>query len=534
MFKNYPFAEYRPGIEDAIREIEKAKADGKRFILVHAATGSGKSGLAVAFARSEKAVIITPTKLLQHQYATTEEFNREYTIFGKANYQCGLADFRNLSVDESICCSDAVAEEHRELIPWTAEDGFKINKGDKIARKLKQVCASKGVCPYYSKIVQIGRKPGAVLNYDLLAYLKSVPGTDGGKAGIPFGNAVVMDEAHALLDKARSVYGYIMSNTRAVRALSEEAHRDVGEEPIAWLTRLFDLSGKYLKEETGAKRAAALSKFNSRLKKLLGMGIQDERKFYIKDEGDQIEIKPLDLRMLKETIFYPFQTILLLSATFPANFCELLGIEDEEVAHIHIASAFPKENRPVVYLKGSPVVNWKTTFDKDHFAIQALDKILEKHETQKGIIHCATYKIFNQLRKIYKGNRRFIWVDRDVDKIQAIKKHERAKNSSVLVSPSMMEGVDLKEDLARFQIMLKVPYSALDEYTRKMMDLFPGYYENETITKIVQAYGRAVRSVDDKAVFYVLDGAFARLMNRNKGLFLPYFLEALTTAEFRR
>jgi Rad3-related DNA helicase len=91
----------------------------------------------------------------------------------------------------------------------------------------------------------------------------------------------------------------------------------------------------------------------------------------------------------------------------------------------------------------------------------------------------------------------------------------------------MIEGVDLKDDLARFQVILKIPYPTLDEYTRRMMDLYPSYYENQVATAITQSYGRAVRSPEDEAKLYCLDGAFARL-NGRKDLFTEYVLEAIS------
>lgn len=526
MLTNFPFEKPRPGVEQSMLEIKKAFDDGIRFVMVSAPTGSGKSSLAVWYARNEKSVIVTPTKLLQNQYASTKEFDQEYTVFGKSNYNCGLDGFTSIPVDEAICCSDAVVRNHADVIPWPVKENF-WEQEDNPARVLKQKCTSSGTCPYYSLIAQIGRKPGAILNYDLVSHIKRNPDS---KLGIDMGATIAMDEAHALLDKVRSVYGYTMSNQRAVRLLGDDANRQKREDPVDWLKRLASLALKEVMKEKQTKRAATLIKFHSRLDKQLMMDIKNVKKFHIDDDGQSVKIKPLDLRYLKETIFYPFKKVLLLSATFPDNYCELLGIEEKEVRKISIPSTFPKENRPVIFVRNCPPLNWKTELNDKHITIKVLEKILAGHQTDKGIIHCANYRMFGQLQKIYRRNPRFIWVERGSDKATKLQQHQRSKEPTVLVSPSMMEGVDLKDDLARFQVMLKLPFSALDDYTKKMIAAFPGYYENETITKIVQAYGRAVRSQEDKANFYILDGAFSRMMNNHRKLFSDYFLEALKVA----
>lgn len=531
MRDQYPFEEYRAGTEQALDEIVTAKEEGKRFILVDGPTGSGKSGIAVAFARSEKSVIVTPTKMLQHQYANTEKFKQEYTIFGKANYQCGLPDMKDLRVDEAICCSPAVTRDNLGFIPWTKEDGFdasKYFKGDPINARLQKTCVAKGVCSYYSKIDKISKVPGAVLNYDLLSFLKRMPNQEG---GIEMGTSIVMDEAHALLDKMRSVYGFQLSIDRAVRLFGPDGSRQAGESAVAWLIRLMEYASKNKDQETDPKEASSLNVFHANLQRLLKLGVADKKKFHIQDTGDKIEIKPLDLRLFKDLVFYPFKTVLMLSATFPHNFCEILGLEEDEVSRVTIPSTFVVENRPAVFLGNAPSINWRTTFNDHHFCIKAIRTILDRHPEDKGIIHSANYKLFGQLRTIFKGNKRFVWVDRDLDKDEVIEYHAKSKIPTILVSPSMMEGVDLKDDLARFQVLLKVPYASLDDYTKKMMEIFDGFYENETITKITQAYGRAVRSSDDFATFYILDGAFNRLLKRNRKLFSPYFLEALSVAK---
>ena len=44
-----------------------------------------------------------------------------------------------------------------------------------------------------------------------------------------------------------------------------------------------------------------------------------------------------------------------------------------------------------------------------------------------------------------------------------LRKHYESKKQTVLISPSLHLGVDLKDDLSRFQVIVKVPYPDLTD-----------------------------------------------------------------------
>jgi len=526
----YPFPSTRPGTEDALDRVKKAFDSGKKFVLVDAPTGSGKSGFSVAFARKHNSVILTPTKILQEQYASTEEFGQEYTIKGKSNYKCGLPGLGHYGVDESICVSDSVTNDSRSLLPvWADLPQAKT----KLSSILKKKCSSTNTCPYYSKVHSIGKVPGAILNYDLFFLTKQYPGQ---KFGTNMGRVVVLDEAHQLIDKVRDIFGFKFSNVAAKRLLGDTSgsRKKVRsgkmtrlETPLEWLQRVLDIAQSRMSSEKDSKKAAKYDKFVKKASYTLSQELSDEKKFYIDDKDKEFEVKPLDLRYLKGKIFFPFDKVLLLSATFPDNFREIFGIKEDESEVITIPSCFPPKNRPIFFAKDLPRLNRNTVFKKGSPAIDLLDQVLETHKGHKGIIHTSNYKFMDQLQAIYQRDKRFLWVDRGMDKNEMLDKHANSKKPTILVSPSMMEGVDLKGDLARFGVMLKVPYPMLDEYTKRMMRIFPSWYDNLTATNVCQAYGRNVRNDEDWSNFYILDGTFWNCISKAKACYSSYFLESL-------
>jgi Rad3-related DNA helicase len=99
---------------------------------------------------------------------------------------------------------------------------------------------------------------------------------------------------------------------------------------------------------------------------------------------------------------------------------------------------------------------------------------------------------------------------------EVLQDHSLDENG-VLLSSSLWEGVDLKDDLSRFQIIAKVPYSNLSEKRTKVkMQKFPLWYKSQTVTKLLQGLGRSIRNEEDWAITYVLDSATSDLLIRSK------------------
>ena len=67
-------------------------------------------------------------------------------------------------------------------------------------------------------------------------------------------------------------------------------------------------------------------------------------------------------------------------------FCQTLGIESEEVEFISIPSPFPVENRPILHVPMGRMTSKEIDNTLPTLA-KAVQKILEQHSQEKGIIH---------------------------------------------------------------------------------------------------------------------------------------------------
>ena len=77
----------------------------------------------------------------------------------------------------------------------------------------------------------------------------------------------------------------------------------------------------------------------------------------------------------------------------------------------------------------------------------------------------------------------------------------------------------MKDDLSRFQIIAKNPYpNYTEKWVESKMERYPLWYSSKTITKLLQGFGRSIRSGKDWAVTYVLDSSVEPLLNNSKNL----------------
>lgn len=244
----------------------------------------------------------------------------------------------------------------------------------------------------------------------------------------------------------------------------------------------------------------------------------------------KLEFKPIDVSPFSEELLFRLgKKVILMSATILNGdaFCDSLGIDKSDAEFISIPSPFPVENRPVYYFPVGKMSSREidSTLPK---LVEAVKSIMGQHKGQKGIIHCHTFKIANYLKKSIRSRRLLIHDSSNRDEI--LRKHINGKSDTILLSPSMTEGVDLKDDASRFQILCKVPYPYLgDKLVKKRMYKWKWWYPLQTTKKIVQSVGRSVRNEEDFAVTYILDQDWDRFYSKNKSMFPETFREALKT-----
>ena len=202
-------------------------------------------------------------------------------------------------------------------------------------------------------------------------------------------------------------------------------------------------------------------------------------------------------------------------------FCSSLGLDLNDVAYLSIPSPFPIENRPIHYI---PVGSMsKSMIDKTlPIMVETVKMLLEKHSNDKGIIHCTNYRIAKYIKENINSDR--LLLHDSINRDEVLNIHVNNKDPTVLLSPSMTEGVDLRDDLSRFQIICKVPFPYLGSLVvKKRMEKNEKWYSYMTAKSIIQSLGRSIRNETDHAASYILDSDWERFYKMNRNLFLKEF-----------
>ena len=136
-----------------------------------------------------------------------------------------------------------------------------------------------------------------------------------------------------------------------------------------------------------------------------------------------------------------------------------------------------------------------------------------KFKDERGIIQTGSYDIAKEIYNkvppevrsrmlIYRGSR---------EKTLCVKIHQRSKNT-ILIGPTLNQGMDLPNEQCRFIIVCKVPFPSLgSSLVKEKTRLFRRWYESTTSNEIIQGIGRGVRNETDWCVTYILDASFMEL-----------------------
>ena len=246
----------------------------------------------------------------------------------------------------------------------------------------------------------------------------------------------------------------------------------------------------------------------------------------IAKDNSKEEVPVCTFRCLKEDyLVYKYllskaEYKVMLSATIGGKeaFDKNMGFEYQEYPESFldvVPSTFDFKESPVWFLN-----KFKMSLKERDISFLHLKNIIysiceTKFKTQRGMIQTGSYDIAKKLYDqapmnikermlIYNGSR---------DKNTMIKIHQMSTNT-ILVGPTLNEGIDLPGDECRFIIIMKVPYPSLgDRYVKEKIKYFPLWYNSTTSNEIIQGIGRGVRYHGDWCVTYIFDSCFQTLYN---------------------
>lgn len=531
----------RPVQKEILGRVESALKSGYKKIIIQSPTGTGKSFLAATIARWQgSSSILTATTELQDQYS--KDFAYMRTVRGKTHFPCLQLD--SLDSCSKGLCYDPKTEEncsykpHKSLVLLERKGTLK----EKISYKPHNFSEP---CHYYFQKYAGEIASHTVYNYaeffSSVFYTKDAPK----KA------ALLFDEAHTIEDRIVDFVSLelIRSEVEKIGLQMPENQQDLE----TWISFAKDVDGAYAKaiselksiiEEnsngntTISKNLAELEGKHDRLSYVLKK-MKDKKENFVISKATldknglmyHISIEPIDVGSYLNDVFSFGEVIVFMSATIDDQmFCKSIGQSKEECAFIQVKkSPFPVQSRPIHFLNVARL-NKNLMESAMPKIISKVDEIMNKHSSEKGIILTTSNK---QIDDIMQGvsisnAQRFYRTGNDLTRSELIQMQKDSDTPTVIISPSMYEGVDLKDDMSRFQIIVKAPYLDLSNgRISAKLKLDPQWYTYRSVMKLVQGAGRSIRHEKDFAITYILDQSATDLIKRASNIIPQWFKESI-------
>jgi ATP-dependent DNA helicase DinG len=505
----FPFENIRPEQDEIINTIiDTFENTDIKTIIIEAGTGIGKSAIGMTISNymidkyNGNSYILTTQKILQDQYMNDfHDIEDLVSIRSSNNYIC--------KTKKEFNCSDM----------------YRINKD-----KLEEICNN---CVYRKEKNTFVNKLKGVTNYSYFLsetiYAKQLKPR----------KLLILDEGHNI---SKEISGFIdiiievsfLKKYNLNIVFPKTNDMDILYKwVIDYIEVLVDKNNE-LKRIINNKMLIDTSIWRESIKtnELFDKILCKTRrfvKFYDKDnwvsnyniQEEKIEIKPIDISIFVDELLYSYgEYKIIMSATILnfEQFCILNGLNIDECKCIYKSSPFEIENTPIYYQPCGSMSHSSIDITLPKM-INKIKELIVFHNNDKGIIHCHSYKILKYIKDNIKDKRLLFSNMNNRDMI--LKLHMNSKTPTILVSPSMSEGVDLKDDMSRFQIICKVPFPYLnDDIMKKKMKKWDWYYSYCTAITMIQSCGRSVRNEDDYACTYIIDSSWEGFYKKNKYLFV--------------
>jgi Rad3-related DNA helicase len=518
----FPLPVPRPEQVRALDELTAHIEAGRRLLVAELGTGVGKSAVAVCLARwlaaretvpvgfAPGAVVLTSQRVLQDQYVRDFSFARD--LRSAQNFECHLGG--------------------------TCGETSRVRKavGKKLAGTLS--CPE---CPYRKAKGEFTTSALGVTNYSYFLSETVYAGE------LPSRHLLVLDEAHNVEDEVRRWATVSVSEDEAAEFDLELPIGAQPEEAIRWLDEVFK-----------ARVVARLTSIAPRLQEVVRSGVLgralhrmaeendrlDKRKCQINrlvEKGDEILVSTEENQAGRSMTFQPFSVggladeliyrrasvVLLMSATIldPEIFATNSGLP-RSVPFVRVPTPF----KPATFGVRLRAVG-RMSRDGIEQSLpripRAVAKILRDNPDDKGIIHTVSYRVAQELKRL--KDPRLLIQGSSKDRERMLRHHLESPEPTVLVSPAMTEGLDLRDELGRFQIICKIPYPNISDpvVRRKPWD----WYQWRTVRTLVQAVGRGVRSETDWVRTFILDECFVDVWERSGHMMPDHLIEGLEIEE---
>jgi Rad3-related DNA helicase len=512
---------WRPFQEETAARFDIAFNNGVKQGLLQSAMGTGKS--IIAYASTRLSEMQTPVSILTIDHELQKQYLRDIPnakiLWGRDCYVC--AKHPELSCEycdrRSMICA---------ICPL-AKIGCKLDAE-------KQTCDCRSFCKYEQAKFEALISPYSLLT--MMYFIKEAngPGLFSGR------DRIIVDEADRLPDVVGEYVGLFISATTIARynippapvfKTKSSSWKEWGSDALKVVdARLMQMNTLWgvadVKEQTQLER----------LQRKLQFFTNEVSDDWVWDQKTN-SYKPITIARYVERFFWRHAShFLCMSGTLAPidQYKADLAIDAANCITIDLPSPFdPNHNlthvRPVANMSSKTQV---TEFPK---FLTEFNSILDKHPREKGVCHCVSYEIAKTIRERSRHSNRLLMHDK-YNRQAILRQFMDSSQPLVLLSPSSERGLDLKDDLCRFQIMAKVPYGYIGDKQIEARLYGTGaagrrWYAAQVVRRIMQAMGRGCRSETDYCENYILDSAFIGFYQKYKTMFPLWFRNTIRISD---
>jgi len=529
--ESFPYNYPRQQQINVINDVLDSFRNGKKFAIIECGTGVGKSAIGLTIAKeiikdssiqSDKengAYFLTTQKILQDQYEKDFSSKGLVSLYSSSNYTCGI--------DKNATCKEI-------------QVALRSNSLDKKYDSCNYNC-----CYKQKKKDLIEGKLG-ITNFSYFLTEKNYSNK------LPNKKILIIDEAHNLENELSRFIEISVSQyfSEKILKLSVPSDLSTQQKTFKWIKEIyypsvvsknnfineqlekFGLTANKLEEfKKITSQLEILSSHMKKIEQFLSIYDKDNWVFDIEETENKYKkfiFKPIDVSAYaKQYLLGYADYVIFMSATIVSHegFIEIIGLNKDETLCIKEESPFDPEKSPIIFSPAGSMSS-KNIEQTLPLMCKMIKEILKTHKSNKGIIHTHSLKVADYLIKNIKDQRLLLAHGSDRDKI--LQKHISSKSNTVLISPSMAEGVDLKGDLSEFQVICKIPFPYLgDNLVRKKMNKWKWWYNTQTIRTIIQSVGRSIRNENDSAITYILDDDWQKIRNNCYDILPKNFIKSL-------
>lgn len=481
--------------------------------------GTGKSLINTALLRKAGGgFYTTPQKSLREQLDSDELLNDHLvSLKARRDYHCSITG------DNCEECA--------------------INQSD------ERSCSEKGPkCTYWANKMRAINSPIAALTFSYMIIDGMIPQYSDNGDPISFGNRkmLVVDEAQNLIQQTAHLHaGFkispyslpddVFNDVTSSVPYSATVYDDVEKE----VKSIYSNCNRYIDDDLDYQDMSPKMQKCSNLKgkiEWMWEQIDQDNAWVVEVESvpykgsyvKSLEFSPVYVgSFLKNYMWNRAEKRVISTATLPYRskpeiWLQKVGLDPENTKLISVSMPFEAKNRPIH--TSTTVCSMSGGGDQDHWdeIMEQLQSTANVQSGKKGLIHTSSYSRANRIAESadeYQHpdlhNNLFVH-DRERNTEVQIEEWQ-SSNLDIMLSPSMCEGVDLPGEMCEWQVLLKVPYPSMSSRLQYIIDNEKyGWleYQEEALVRLVQSYGRAIRSKEDYADYYVFDEDFHDLLNR--------------------